>query len=904
MKKTFLILIVTAFTIVTIWFSTYLPKISVDEDITRYISEGDENLEIFNRVNETFDVNNILILAIEWPEYWNDIYRVETVSEELETIYGVKNVSSLTNSISIDSNESEIIVGSLSDNFDLKNVDPSLIKSAIDKDSTLRENYLSKNDDAVIFIISLDDHDNINVNKSMQSILDYMNSLGKKFYVAGNPITSYELAEISGSDTFILIPVAAILIILVLLFMFRTKTGLFMPLLTVVFADIWTIGTVLATGNSMSSVLLMIPIIMIGIGVDNAIHFISRYYEERHLGLSAEKAVRQTYKDVGKPMLLACLTTTAGLMSLLTASVPPVSMLGIFGSVEIGYILLISVVLVPALLLLFKPDSKAKLNHKGESTFLTGITSFVLRHKKLTISVIVILSLIMTFQFPNLKAQVSLADFLGKDSIAIKGSDYLSENFGGDDQIYLYVKGSGGEKVYQDFYFNRTMRDIQAFSERLDIISSSRSLSNTVAQLSGAFGEYPHIPGSNYKMEQLFFLIQDDDSVKQITSMDTDESRAILTSDITENLEHVFDLVQPIKDFISENTIGNYRITELDTGNDTSILAWKNQFKQFLTARGQAYSDEFFSEILKLRDTDTTALIDSLSEDELFERFNKFLKYYGEDEIPREDLAEYMNGNDEYGYYDQFIYQDESAIRTDMALKITGKFYPEMPMKEREELASYVNDEQVPVEIKSTESGIHLDVELTGSVFISSGIQGKIVESQVNSLFIAIVIILVLFIIQMRSFFVGIICMTPLILTLFFNFGFIAGLGFSLNAATVTIASVMIGLGIDYIIHFLNRFKIELNISHDKKAAILRTAGTTGRGIFSGALTTFFSFFPLSFARASMMSQFGLIAAFNVMIAAILVFTLLPILLMAIPERFFLKHGNKKAEYLKADKDN
>jgi len=894
MKKIFLVAIIVAFTVMTIWFATFIPKISVDEDITKYISEGDENLEIFNKVNETFDVNNILILAVEWPEYWKEMPEISDLTEKLENLYGIKNVSSISNSISIESSEYEIIVGSIEDNYNLNSTSPEKIREIIEGDKTLLENYVSKNNDAVMFILSLYDSDEINVNNSMRGILDFMKTTNRPYYVAGNPITSYELASVSGSDTFILIPVALALIIIVLLFMFRTKTGLFVPIITVVIADIWTIGTVLATGNSMSSVLLLIPIIMIGIGVDNAIHFISRYYEERHLGLSAEDSVKQTYKDVGKPMVLACLTTAAGLMSLLTASVLPVSLLGIFGSVEIGYILLISIIFVPALLLLLKPNSKAKLDHKGESVFLKDITSFVLNHKKITVSTIIILIVIMIAQFPNLKAQVNLADFLGEESIAIVGSEYLAENFGGDEQIFLYIHGEGDDNLYRDFYYHRAMRDIQKYAESLDIISSTRSLSNTVAELSGAFGDYVNIPGSNSQMEQLFFLIQDDDSVKQIMSMKTNESRAIMTCGMNGDFNNADILVQPIKDFMNSNIIKNYIVEPLNLNDDKSVLAWKRQLSQFLAARNQSMNDEFFDEFLTLKKTDSAILFAELANEELFNKFNEFLSYYGEDEISMDEFNEYKTGKDEFGYYEEFLYQEEIPLKTEFAAVISEKHFTDLSEDDVNELASYIQDEEVPVEISPTAAGKHLQIELTGSVFITSGIQEKIVESQVNSLFIALAIILVLFILQMRSIFVAIVSIVPIVLTLFFNFGFIAGLGFSLNAATVTIASVMIGLGIDYVIHFLNRFKIELEISHDKRGAILRTAGTTGRGIFSGALTTFFSFFPLSFARAAMMGQFGLIAAFNVMIAAMMVFTLLPILLMAIPEKYFLKHKKGK----------
>src|SRR6056297_687551 len=158
MKKRYLILIIVAFMGLTVWFLSYFPQIQIDEDITRYISEGDENLEVFNEVNETFNVNNVLIVALDWPRFWEKITGVDEVTRELSGIYGVKDVSSLTNTISMETNETDIIVGSLRDNYDLETLAPERIKDIILSDKTLRENYISDDQSSILFILSLKDN--------------------------------------------------------------------------------------------------------------------------------------------------------------------------------------------------------------------------------------------------------------------------------------------------------------------------------------------------------------------------------------------------------------------------------------------------------------------------------------------------------------------------------------------------------------------------------------------------------------------------------------------------------------------------------------------------------------------------------------------------------------------------
>ena len=888
MKKGYLIVIVLIFVAVTIWFTTFFSDITIDEDITRYISEGDENVALFNKASETFELNNILPVAIIWPEYWKETHQIAQMTEELSNLYGVRSVSSLTNSMSFESTEEEILVGSLETSYDLEKEDPEKIKAVIDNDETLKDNFCSEDNTSILFILNLYSSEKANVNQAMAGIYEYLDSTGRTYYLTGNPAQSYELGKLSGQDTLILIPVALGLIVMVLLFMFRTKTGLFIPLLVVIIADIWTVGLMLVMGTTLSSVLLLIPIIMIGIGVDNAIHYTSKYYEERHLGKSANESVKIAYKDVGKPMVLACMTTAAGLLSLLTASILPISQLGIYGSIEIGFILLTSIVLVPALFLLFKPQARSVLNEHGEMPFLKKLTEYVLKHRRITIIVIAVLAIFMAIQIPNLSVKADMADFLGEDNVSVVGGNYLEENFGGQGQISVYMQGSGDDNIYRDFYFNRAMRDIQKYSERMPFVSSSRSLSDTVADISGAFSGDPYIPGSNSTMEQLFFLIEDGDTVKQITSMKKNEARAILTGNFGTVDEKIIDIVRPIIDFIDNHIITDYTIASMNLEDPEIKTAWQVQLEQFLIARAEPLNPELFQAFVELKNKPSKVLFDSLSQEDLLNRFNHFLEYYYMTPVDMEAFRTIIQ-NDEEGLYEEFLYQEETTLRSDMAYAIIKQFYPDLQENMARELSNYIQDEEVPVAVASEMADKHITVNLTGSDFITSGIQRKITESQVTSLMIAIVVILILFVIQMKSFLVGIISMIPLVLTLLFNFGFISGLGFSLNAATATIAALMMGLGIDYAIHYLSRFKIELKKFDDKKTAILRTSSTTGRGIFSGALTTFLGFFPLSFSRASVMSQFGIIASFNVFTAAILLFTLLPILLMMIPKKKFLK---------------
>jgi predicted RND superfamily exporter protein len=140
----------------------------------------------------------------------------------------------------------------------------------------------------------------------------------------------------------------------------------------------------------------------------------------------------------------------------------------------------------------------------------------------------------------------------------------------------------------------------------------------------------------------------------------------------------------------------------------------------------------------------------------------------------------------------------------------------------------------------------------------------------------------------MKSFVFGILSIIPLAMTLLFNFGFIYFANFNLNAASITIGSIMIGLAIDYIIHYLSRFKEEYN-HKNRREAIIKASATTGNAILSAGLTTFAGFFPLAFSRVGIISQFGAISAFNVAAAIVLTLIIFPLILNWVPDKFINK---------------
>ena len=152
-------------------------------------------------------------------------------------------------------------------------------------------------------------------------------------------------------------------------------------------------------------------------------------------------------------------------------------------------------------------------------------------------------------------------------------------------------------------------------------------------------------------------------------------------------------------------------------------------------------------------------------------------------------------------------------------------------------------------------------------------IADMVIKGQITSLFLALFIIFVLLSFIFKSTAAGIKGSLPLLVATLFLFGLMGFLGISLDIVTALLSSIMIGVGVDYTIHFLWRYKAEYAVSNDIKKAVSVTLVTAGRGIIFNAFSVIIGFSVLMFSGFSPLRFFGVlvvVSIFSCLISALL----------------------------------
>ncbi len=170
-------------------------------------------------------------------------------------------------------------------------------------------------------------------------------------------------------------------------------------------------------------------------------------------------------------------------------------------------------------------------------------------------------------------------------------------------------------------------------------------------------------------------------------------------------------------------------------------------------------------------------------------------------------------------------------------------------------------------------------VQLAGPTRIQAGMFTSIARSQIASLLTSILAAGVIVILLMASPSMGIVSMIPLLFTVVFNFGVMAFAGKSLDIATLMISSITIGTGIDYGIHFIERYREELTQVSSRTQALTRAAQTAGTGIIYNALALALGFGIMMLSAFQGMQNFGLLVAMTMIVSAITAFAVIPVLL-------------------------
>ena len=304
----------------------------------------------------------------------------------------------------------------------------------------------------------------------------------------------------------------------------RTFSDLLLSLGAILLSIGWMqgAGTILGPGyldiiGAPNQVSQIAPIILIGLGVDYAIHFTSRYREEIGSGNSIIGSTSSTLKSVGIALTLATLATIVGFLTNIVSPLPELKDFGILVSTGIFFAFFLVMTFVPAIRTLLDKRAETKGNISTEAFSSSGesvlnkiaASSGIIpkRLKLIAIALLVAISGYGYFSFTNLETIFEFTDFLPEDDPVVQTLDLLTEEFGGGfgETTAVLIEG---ENLATPEIHNALIESINNLSDKENIVVyagnvAAESVIGTVGQLLAPQGAAPGAPPAMPDMELL-----------------------------------------------------------------------------------------------------------------------------------------------------------------------------------------------------------------------------------------------------------------------------------------------------------------------------------------------------------------------------------------------------------------
>jgi len=317
-------------------------------------------------------------------------------------------------------------------------------------------------------------------------------------FTFGSGVISDELSGSMNDSLMIVMPLALLFVAVVLTIAYRDLFDILLGMVGIALVLIWTFGFMGWSGIAFSQLMITVPVLLIGLSIDYAIHVLMRHREQREEADNggARAAMRPALLGVGGALIWVTITAVIGFLSNLTSPLPPLQNFGIVSAFGIASTLLIYGTFVPAVKVELDEflegrgwDRKKRAFGTGGgafSTFLSGGKTFAQRAPWAVVAVALLLTLGGAYGATQIDTSFQTEDFIAEDP-----PDYLDtlpEPFAPGDYQVKSQLDFVGQYFSQDQTSTILIRGDVATPEALEEMAAAEQQ----AAESSAFNTFPN----------------------------------------------------------------------------------------------------------------------------------------------------------------------------------------------------------------------------------------------------------------------------------------------------------------------------------------------------------------------------------------------------------------------------
>ncbi|OJF77233.1 MAG: hypothetical protein BKP49_03625 [Treponema sp. CETP13] len=902
-----------------------LRGIKLDNSITQYLPHQNDSYKRLEDTEDTFGTMVTLGISIETKEKSiitkNNLAVIDSITTAIENVKNVDSVDSITNIDYVYGEDGALIAGSLlGDDYVGTPEQIATVKQRLNDWSEMYNRVIISDDTKAAQLqvmincdASADEQQEV-LNECRSIVNNNLEGTKLSSKLFGEPVIAEDARTFMLSDLSGLIPLVVIVVLLSLLISFKTLDGTLLPLITVIMSTAWTCGLMAVFHVTFTIVSSVIPVALIAVGSAYGIHVLTHYYiaiDAIEGDITKEKyidAVIDGLKDVMKAVLLAGVTTIVGFISLVTSPIVPLKSFAIFTALGVLFALLLAIVFIPACLLVkplnrvgVKSKSMAKLSAhvqkrmeqrlrrrgglspeeaQGKTLYNVYHALAGTRSRLVLFSVLIIVLSIAGLS--KLNIDTALVNYFPKTCRMRTDLDFVDENFAGANSVYLLISGQKKGDMTKPEILEPVNNLEEYLKDKYDGVGKVVSFTTFIKRMN----QEMHIPGPVTEEEVSTVMessfddgfgddfgeessfddgFGDDfgeessfddgfgDNFGEESSFDdgfgddfgdTEEVAAISSSYVDHSADYAQGLAQTMT--VEQGLALLNKAYTAAGGVNATVEGMVEELQKEYNYNGEAYN-EIPTDISKYPVADTEGLSNLVSQYLLL--FSGSMDRFSDDPLAPKTIRV------------MFQLRSHSTVETGEliadAKEYAAKYFPE-----------------------------GYSLEATGVGEMEYVMSDMVVNSQLKSLLFSLIAVFIIIAISFKSAKAGLLGAIPLAFTIILNYMVMGFTGINLDLVTSIIASVAIGVGIDYTIHFLTTYKAERAKSDDLETVALATFRKSGPGIITNAIAVGLGFLVLCLSQFIVLRYIGLLVAIVMFTSSALAMTIIPGVLNAFDPKF------------------
>ena len=465
----------------TIFFAYYAffstDRLVVDFSLEQMFPENDIERDKYEHFKTEFsreDDKFLLIYRTDNPMSRESIERVEDITDDLEWIDGIENILSLSNieeGLLFDSELSDS-TWTASKEFVLNH--PIYTNLVISEDGNSGAIYVDLEDD-------------VNSQSSRELVFNAVDDVlyfhqDWEWYEAGVPVLRTRYVELVTKERMVFIPLAGLVVVLILFFIFRQASCVTLPLISIFVTLIWVSALMAFSGISINLISYLTYILLLIIGCSNCIHILMKYHECATIEeLSIKDTIEKVIRELGGALFLTSFTTAVGFFSLVMTNIRITKEFGFALGIGVVLMFIIAIIIIPITLLYIpKPDKKHtdRLIKGAESFSVDRIDFATKKHPYIIIFLSGIFFLLSWMGMQKIDYNISILDDLRPGNSLYDDIKYVDDNFGGILPLEVVITAKDSSLFNLDF-----LKKAELFQERIDSLEEIKKSISLVDHL-------------------------------------------------------------------------------------------------------------------------------------------------------------------------------------------------------------------------------------------------------------------------------------------------------------------------------------------------------------------------------------------------------------------------------------